>query len=339
MSRLAEEIARYGSVAVAGMAKNVGKTVTLNYLLRRCGAAGLPVGVTSIGVDGESTDAVTGTRKPEIRLSPGTVFATCEAFYRQRLIEAEVLGVSSRHTSLGRVVTARALTGGKAIIAGPADTASARRLIEEMKAHGASTVFIDGALSRVSPASPEVTEALVLATGAALSPDISRIVAATRLTWRLIRLPEAESSLRKKLLPITSGVWLIGSDCSLTDTGLESGIRIRELDFGAAENPRGIYIPGIVTDRMLKALTARKETAGLELIVRDFTKLFIGAPVLRAFLSAGGRVKVLWKARLLAVTVNPWSPSGYSVDRERLVDSLQKEIDVPVISLVPGKDF
>ena len=61
-----DEIRKLRSLAVVGLAKNTGKTETLNYVLRGLSAEAECVAVTSIGVDGERTDRVTQTEKPEI---------------------------------------------------------------------------------------------------------------------------------------------------------------------------------------------------------------------------------------------------------------------------------
>ena len=129
---LIEELLHTGSCSVVGLEKNTGKTVCLNYIL-----AHLPVGtrvaVTSIGLDGESQDQVTGTHKPEITLRRGMVFATSEKHYRMRRLCSELLDVSNERTALGRLVTARVLTEGKVMLSGPGSTAAVRRWMDEVR--------------------------------------------------------------------------------------------------------------------------------------------------------------------------------------------------------------
>ena len=71
-----DSILQCRTLSITGMAKNTGKTVTLNYLLELLRERGKKVAVTSIGIDGEKTDQVTQTEKPEIELYEGTVFVT-----------------------------------------------------------------------------------------------------------------------------------------------------------------------------------------------------------------------------------------------------------------------
>ena len=56
----------YSSVSIIGMCKNAGKTTVLNGLISACMRNAEVLGLTSIGRDGERSDLVTNTKKPEI---------------------------------------------------------------------------------------------------------------------------------------------------------------------------------------------------------------------------------------------------------------------------------
>lgn len=134
----------------------------------------------SIGIDGENRDQVCQTPKPEIIVPEGMIFVTSEKHYRERRLVAEIMEIDDHRTALGRLVIARAKTSGKVLLSGPADTAGLKSLIRHMKDFGVRTTLVDGALSRLSLASPTVTEAMVLATGAAVSGNIRELVRRTR---------------------------------------------------------------------------------------------------------------------------------------------------------------
>ena len=68
--------APYTTLCLAGMCKNAGKTTALNALIRGAKARGVSLALTSIGRDGEREDLVTGTNKPPIYMTGGTLFAT-----------------------------------------------------------------------------------------------------------------------------------------------------------------------------------------------------------------------------------------------------------------------
>lgn len=175
------------SCSLVGLEKNTGKTVTLNYLLSHL-PAGHRVAVTSIGLDGETRDQVVGTEKPEITLRRGMVFATTEKHYRQRQLVSELLDVSDIPTALGRLVTARTLIEGKVIIAGPGSTEMLKRWMRAVEKE-TDLILVDGALSRMSLASPTVSEGMILATGAAYSANIDTLVRKTAYVVHLIGLP------------------------------------------------------------------------------------------------------------------------------------------------------
>lgn len=330
---LADEICRYGSVAVAGLAKNAGKTECLNYILRLARDRADSLAITSIGIDGESRDQVSDTRKPEIILTEGMLFTTSEKHYRQRRLVAEIVDVSDERTSLGRLVTARVLVPGKVILSGPADTASLKRLIGELHHRGAVTVIVDGALSRLSLSSPTVTEAMVLATGAALSPDIGRIVRQTVYVYDLTRLPLTTTPAAQELKRVERGLRTIDSHGRVYDPGIASAYLLDKHRDVLFAHGRTIFAPGAVTDKMLTFLSAQHDAEDTVLIIKDFTRMFAEPQTFYSFLRKGGKIEVLRRNRLLAVSVNPTSPQGYKVDSEELRRALQSKIDVPVIDV------
>ena len=176
-----DDITQYASLSVVGMAKNVGKTVCLRALLqhyRRQDRAS-QLAVTSIGVDGESTDALFKNAKPELDFYPGMIVQTSEQHYLRRRLSAEILDISRETTACGRLVTAKVLTPGKLMLSGYAYTQGLKRYISLAHQEGAATAIIDGALSRMSLASPFVSEAMVLCTGAALSKNMNELVSKT----------------------------------------------------------------------------------------------------------------------------------------------------------------
>ena len=62
------------AVAIVGMTKNVGKTVTLNCLIDRYAAARRILGLVSAGYDGERFDRLTLKDKPRIHVPAGALW-------------------------------------------------------------------------------------------------------------------------------------------------------------------------------------------------------------------------------------------------------------------------
>ena len=156
-----KEILNHRSLSIVGLEKNTGKTVCLNYILRRLMEEGRHVGVTSIGVDGEQVDSVFATAKPEITLYEGTHYITSERHYLMRQAVSRIVAVDDRRTSLGQLVTAEVLVRGKVLLSGAATTGLLRKQIAQLLQLEADIAIVDGALSRLSLASPTVTDALV----------------------------------------------------------------------------------------------------------------------------------------------------------------------------------
>lgn len=297
-----ERLCGYGSVSVVGLEKNTGKTECLNYILKRLSTLKVPVAVSSIGMDGEDVDQLYGNRKPEITLEPGTVFGTSRKHYLSRKIESEILDVTDIRTSLGPVVTARALRRGEVILSGPVMTAEMRVWIDSVRRFGVKTTLLDGALSRLSSASPAVCDALVLSTGAACSINIHELVRATAYIVDLIRIPLCSHE---------------GSDCVFS--AFRGGIP------DDLTNVDSVELTGALTDRTLLALPD-----GVEAVVPDFTRIFVTEPVYRDFLRRGGRFSVRRRSELIAVCANPLAPNGYRLDSARMCESISEKIGMPV---------
>ena len=224
-----DDISDYRSLAIVGLEKNTGKTECLNYIHRRITDSADRFALTSIGIDGENRDQVCQTPKPEIIVPEGMIFVTSEKHYRERRLVAEIMEIDDHRTALGRLVIARAKTSGKVLLSGPADTAGLKSLIRHMKDFGVRTTLVDGALSRLSLASPIVTEAMVLATGAAVSGNIRELVRRTRYVCDLIDLEEVDEVLQERLDAIQQGVWAVGPEGECIDLKLPSVFMLEKI--------------------------------------------------------------------------------------------------------------
>ncbi len=330
------DILRYDSLSIVGLEKNTGKTECLKYVLDRLPVQTKRIAVTSIGIDGETVDQVTRTQKPEIVLREGMYFGTSEAHYRQRRLVSELIDVSDENTSLGRVVTAKALTGGKILLSGPSSASGLRRWMQEMHRFDIDLVVIDGALSRMSSASPAVSQSMILATGAAYSANIATLVSKTAHVVDLINLDLTSQGNIARLMPLEKGLWFIDKDGALNNLDSMTSLS-RDIRFDGMENCETLYVAGALVDGFLEKVRKNKSLKQVELVVRDFTKIFVTPQQFRLFIKAGGRIRVLQKSKLIAVTVNPTSPSGYVLDSDTLCAKLSEAIGLPVYDLLKNK--
>ncbi len=304
------EILKYKSVSIVGLEKNTGKTECLNYILKRLPYDYLRIAVTSIGIDGESLDQVTSTAKPEITLPEGVFFGTSEKHYRQKKMLCELYDVSDETTALGRVVTAKTLSEGKILLSGPSTGSSLKRWMKSLDRFHIDLILVDGALSRLSSASPAISEAMVLSTGAAFSANIRDLVTKTTYVVDLINLPV---SMEKADITMSSFADFSGS--------ILSGDKVVEVE-------------GALTDRLLQVAKSELRSGEKELIVNDFTRIFTSMDLYRSYIRRGGKISVRQRSKLLAVCVNPTSPNGIVLDSDMLCDTLSKAIGLPVYDIV-----
>ena len=324
-----EEILTYRSVAIVGLAKNTGKTECLNYILRHVKDAGKRIALTSIGIDGENKDQICQTPKPEIIVYEGMTFVTSEKHYREKRLIAEIMDISTEQTSLGRLVTARAISTGKVLLSGPARTEAMKRLIDGMERFAVDTTIVDGALSRLSIGSPTVTDAMVLATGAALSCNIPQLVRMTKYVYDRICLPQASPELVKKLSGIEKGVWAVGDDGEVHDLNISSVFMLANHKERLFQHGHTLYVAGVVSDNLMQFLRQQKQADKTTLIIRDFTKVFASMENYYAYLKKGGTIQTLHNSKLLAVCVNPLAPNGYRIDSDELRDTIQACLGIP----------
>ncbi|MEG0237771.1 hypothetical protein [Cetobacterium sp.] len=328
------DIKRYKSIATIGLEKNVGKTETMNYILKRLKGEGVIAGVTSIGIDGEMIDAVTSTPKPEITIFEGMLFATSEKHYKKKKFQAEILGVSEQSTALGRVVISRAIGEGKVLLSGPSNGSWIKKVIDEILEKGVDTVIVDGALSRLSVGSPIITEGIVLSTGAAVSLSLAEVVKKTRHVVNLLKLDSLDEIKKDKLLELEDGIYkIIWEKNIINKLPIKSILNFSQLEENIFKEKCSLYITGVLTERFVDNLSKQSFLKNIEIIVKDFTKIFVSPEILNRFFRSGGILKVLLNTKLIAITINPLAPSGHVLDSKELIRAIEEFTDVPVVNL------
>lgn len=326
-----EDILKYKSISFVGMEKNAGKTQTLNYVLSRLRTFSKTIALTSIGVDGETLDIVTNTSKPEIEIYPNTTFITSQALYPQREIVSAIEEVSNQTTALGRLIQARAITQGKILLAGPSDTISLKKLIEKLEKN-IDLILIDGALSRKTFGSPSITQAMILSTGASLSASLNVVVKKTKFIYQMTQLPQYEGKFAEQLQQIENGIYAI-TDEGIVDLEIPSLMMIDKYKDKIFACGKKLFVAGALNDKFIQFLKIQKNPQEIEIIIKDFTKIFSNEDNTLQYLSKGGKIKVLDKANLIAITANPISPTGYHFNNEEMLDALRKEIPINIYNV------
>ncbi len=323
-------------LALVGLAKNTGKTETLAVLVRELEAQGRCVGVTSVGRDGEERDVIDARiEKPRVRLPAGSLVATTDGLLRASAIAHELLEDTGVRTPLGPVLIARLKDAGAIEVAGPSAAADVRGASYAMLAHGASQVLIDGAVDRRAASSPDVSDGLVMATGAVLDRDIDEVVLQTRDAVELVRLPlidrlsTAGRRLRDLAAEIARGA-ATGASLLIGEEGDPVQLPPRFILTAEAEQTAGLLdehpdarwllVAGALPERFLRSLLHPLRHRGREftLVVTDPTKVFLWKRSPEWYRRHGVHLCTLERIALAALTVNPVAPQSHEFDSVEL---------------------
>ena len=326
--RFSELIGRAETVVMLGMCKNAGKTTALCRLIRELGEAGEPLGLTSIGRDGESRDLVTGTEKPPIYMYEGMLAATSRELLPLADVSREIMAGTGIYTSLGEVVIFRARSDGFVQLAGPAIVEQIGPLREMLRSLSAGRLLIDGALSRRSPAAAAEGGAVVLSAGASLDRSMERVIAETAFIAGLCGLPcQAAPGAAKAALREERFVLLHADGTAEGLSGLAALPR--------RDGEETLLAGGALTEAQAGSLLrspVRKD--GLTVLVRDASCLMAGRESCEALAGRGVRFAVQQEAHLAAVTVNPVSAGGWTFPAEEFLEKMQNAVAVPVLDVM-----
>ena len=355
-SYLAEIVAgaALSSVSLIGLAKNVGKTTTTNHLLETLLTANLyrahELSLTSLGLDGEAVDTLTGLPKPRYMPQPGLVIATAAELLRQAENEgtqAEYLLQLPGRTALGPVVLARILQPGRVAIAGPTMLRDLRYALDKMQEFGSRLGIVDGAINRLGAASPGVTDACIVCTGASVAGTPELVARRTADILRRLTTPKTQwvdayknyaSQARLLMFPTHDGhgtTFHTGS----AEPMPEAAWIVAQM---AMNENAAYFLNGALTEELARALLARLSPRSAhaqgELIVGDATKIFCRSIVLERLAERGLAVHVAHSINILALTLNPFTPE-YICTSQQLLEALLKELPhqhPPIIDVVSG---
>ena len=337
--RLIESIRKnnYETVSIIGLAKNAGKTMTLNYLMEEAANLNIKTGITSTGRDGENTDLVTQTQKPSISVIEGMYVATAKKTLMLSNAKTEILETTGISTAMGEVIIVRVRQKGNIQIAGPVTAKDMKYVAGRLKYYGAEVVFIDGAIDRKAVSSPVITDACVIATGAVLSRDMKKVLEKTAHAVECYSLKGTDEHV-KNIVRKTNKTCIISENGKVIvpdiATSITGGKKISEL---IDEKTSHVFVKGAVTSTMLKELWENKHLRGIKLIIEDGTKIFTDINVWNEMRRKGLKVEALNTINVLAVTLNPVSPEGYFFDSEVLKENMKKVLPgMKIVDVVSG---
>ncbi|MTI66941.1 MAG: hypothetical protein FH753_10120 [Firmicutes bacterium] len=325
----------YKKISIVGMAKNSGKTVTLNQIIEEAFNEDIIIGITSTGRDGERQDVVTNTEKPTIYVTEGVLIATTTENLSMGDAKVEVISVTDYRTPLGNIVIGRVKDDGYVQIAGPQTNKGIKEVSDLMLELGAELVIVDGSLNRISSASPLVTEATILATGAVVSRNMNKVIKETIHTTNLFSLEEVNKAHKSLIEDIMDNkkVAIVNKDLTVKyldiKTAINSGSIIAS---NIDDDTEYVVFPGALVKKTVEdIIKSNKRYKDIKLIAMDGTKIFIKSKDWLKFRRYGLEVNVLYSIKTVAVTINPYSPTGYYFNPKEFLEktrSFLKDVDV-----------
>jgi len=348
--------AKIHSLSLIGLSKNVGKTTTTNHLLETLTGENYyhseELALTSLGLDGEATDALTGLPKPRYVPQAGLLVATTT----ELLIQAESDGAQVERllqlpgrTAIGSVIVARILRPGRVIIAGPTLLHNLRQAIEQLRRLGARLSIVDGAINRLGAAAPKVTDACIVCTGASAAGSLELVARRTADVLRRLSTQQTQSmDAYKKHISQTRLFMLTVDGDRSANQYFEGNIKplyeARWISIRMQTLRKPIFVlRGALSEELAQALLAElpktfsSEHKG-ELVVENATKIFCHSVVLQRLSERGLDIRVANPIRILALTTNPYTPE-YPCSSQQLLDVLAKELPSscpPMFDVISG---
>ncbi len=335
--RLIQDIKKnYKTLSIIGLAKNSGKTMTLNYLMHEAKKINLKLGITSTGRDGEKTDLVTETEKPTIYVEEGMIIATGRKTLYLTDASLELLEDTDIFTPMGRIIICRVVQEGEIQVAGPISASDMQKVINILWKYDIDNIFIDGAIDRKTVSSPLITDGCIIAAGAVLSRDMKKVIEKTSHIIECYTLPEVKDKKLIETIKNINTTAVISKDYTFEKlelkTGLGNGAKIKN---AVKKDTKYIFIDGALTTSLLKNLVD-KDNSSYKIILRDGTKIFVDPYSWNNLKRQGMKINVLKRIKIAAVTVNPVSPYGYVFRSEDLIEGIKKNTNLKVFNVETG---
>lgn len=342
-------------VGIAGLAKNTGKTTTVSVILEQARVNNVSTAITSIGLDGEEADQVTGLPKPKLFAHAGVFVITAEPClkYSTAILDSwEPLDIA---TPIGPLVIGRVKEPGTVLLAGPNKRSSLKATAKVAAKKGVKLLLADGALNRMAPLAG--SDLFVLATGAARTPHIPTLSAETKAVVSILKTKAMDRrSIEDNILE-----FIDGPNKDLTFVANRKGFF--PLPFGSLLSSAMVdempdcgncpfdvlYVPGVLSVAAWERLLAKtKEGEAGDIIIANPVNFLLGGDIfplyrcIEEWRSKGGGISVVLPLPLCAVTVNPfyplWQKQG-SLYRPAFVDeenikAAMADLPVPVFNVL-----
>ncbi|KJR45259.1 hypothetical protein UF75_4364 [Desulfosporosinus sp. I2] len=358
---LRSKLSTFSTLIFAGLVKNAGKTTALNAINTLFPDESL--GLTSLGYDGETQDAIYRHPKPSISVRTGQIILTAERFLPDTPKRYDILETWGNHPQFGSWQILKITAPGDFRMAGPSALSELVEGISRLRYHGARRIHVDGALNRLSHISvtslAKTEEAvafdtlqelsgrekikrivnrdagIVLSTSAALGNTLNEVIERTLHNLELFQLPSFSRSSpiplinsgQDQALPFQQNAYFHQGSWSLLPTFLWN----QALKVLIPAQTDSIYLKGALTDSIYLALRAA-ERLPYRFIVRSPAHVLLSPAVWNGLKSRGIEVTLLDSPHLAILTLCPWHPIT-PIPTERMAEALLPYIKIPMVDM------
>jgi len=289
-------------ISIIGMEKNVGKTTLLNFFLKEMAERKLTTLVLSIGRDGEPLDAVEKTRKPTILIYKGGCFFTIKELIKTPST-VEILESYDEKISGSKMLLARALQNTEIQLINPGNLKNISRMIyNSVNKCGRCSVFIDGALDRLSHGSSSLIDGVFICTGVQVDGSLTQVIEKTKLLITNLENKTCNNETKRLITDSVSEYQsIIIRNHEIIDCMVGTLLDSTELDEKIKNNDI-IYTTGVITDKIIKRLLDREVRVTILLI--DGTKCHISQKNNTIMERKGIDIRVLNSIPVYGISIN-----------------------------------
>ena len=314
----------YQVIGIVGLAKNTGKTTTLNWLIKK--NQHRTIGLTSIGLDGEKMDQIHFLPKPRIMVHPEMIVATAQSCLDEAMIDYDVIQKTNLFTSIGEILVVRMKGEGYLVIAGPTTNQELSKVLKLMKNY-ANNILVDGAFNRMTFSNLDEIDGIILATGAAFSNVMEETVEHTKRVVDLFQLKKANVTTdpQAKMVFMTSKGVINLLDKKIAS--IENVLNDKENTFNQ------IIIKGAVSEPLINCMIQSRRR-NYQLIGEDPSRFLFQSKSYKYLEHLHVELLVQKTVKLICITMNPYRPTHQSYDPLNFMNALKQKVNVEVIDVM-----
>jgi len=322
--------------SIIALSKNAGKTTLLNYFINQYQQASVKLGISTIGVDGEEKDLLSGHAKPLLTVPEGTLVVTTAGGLSTGTASWRILEKTAISSSIGDVYLAEAVQSGTVKLLGTPHAEDISYIGHLFHSYGVEKMFVDGAYDRFSSADPSLVDHIYLVIGASLHPD-------EKIFWRIVEkklFPFFYPIVREEEIIQKSNEWERREQLIIKHRDQWNRYPARELYTNQTllnGHIEWMLLPGVLTEQLMYKMLHTKRA--WHIVLPHGLKSFLTPEMVDKWRRKGGTIQVLHPISIKSIVYNPYSPEGYTLSSWQMEQRLQRMVkawtteQIPVINI------